>query len=48
MVSSKTLTMCIGQDKALTSEDATYFSGHSATIHLRLDGKERVIGSLGM
>jgi phenylalanyl-tRNA synthetase beta chain len=28
--------------------DATYFAGHSATIHLRLDGKDHVIGTFGI
>ncbi|KAJ5894157.1 Phenylalanine--tRNA ligase beta subunit [Penicillium taxi] len=29
-------------------DDPTYFPGHSASIHVRVDGKEHVIGSFGI
>ncbi|EGE02418.1 phenylalanyl-tRNA synthetase [Trichophyton equinum CBS 127.97] len=29
-------------------DDPTYFPGHAATIHLRMDGKESVIGTFGI
>lgn len=28
--------------------DATFFPGHSASIHVHLNGKEHVIGSFGI
>lgn len=28
--------------------DATFFPGHSASIHIHLNGKEHVIGSFGI
>lgn len=28
--------------------DPTYFAGHAASIHLRIGGKDQVIGSFGV
>jgi phenylalanyl-tRNA synthetase beta chain len=29
-------------------EDPTYFHGHAASIHVTIDGKESVVGQLGV
>lgn len=34
--------------RLLTGPDPTFFPGHAATVHLRLNGKEHIIGSFGI
>ncbi len=35
-------------DRCSTPPDPTFFPGHAAAIHLRIEGKEHVIGSFGI